>query len=309
MVACKWYQMRGPRFVPLEKHMTAKRSLARTGISVHPIGLGAMPLSIAGRPEEAQALAVIDAFVAGGGNFIDTANVYCLDNSDIGHNERLIHKALRRHAHSDGVIVATKGGLTRPRGRWEVDARPEWLRISCEQSLTALGVDAIGLYQLHAVDPQVDLAESLGELVRLQSEGKILHIGVSNVSPRELDHACRSATIVSVQNRCNVFMKRDVKNGLIEICRARGISYIPYGPVGGHNGHLRLSKNALLQRLARKYGASVYCIALAWLLAKGEHVLPIPGASKVASVQDSLMAATVDLSIEDVAPIDAMADG
>ena len=287
--------------------MTCERSIAETGISVYPIGLGGMPLSIAGRPAEAQAIAVVDAFVANGGNFIDTANVYCLDDSDIGHNARLIHKTLQRAARGDAVIVATKGGLTRPRGRWEVDARPESLRRSCEQSLAVLGTNAITLYQLHAVDPQVDLAESLGELVRLRQEGKILHIGVSNVSRRELDYACRCTTIVSVQNRCNVFTTTDFKNGLIETCRERGIAYIPYGPVGGHNGHLRLAKSAPLQRLATKHGVSVYRIALAWLLAKGDHILPIPGASKVTSIRDSLMAPSVRLAAEDVAVLDAMA--
>ncbi|MGB5064237.1 MAG: aldo/keto reductase [Candidatus Competibacter sp.] len=128
-----------------------QRELGHTGLSVKAIGLGAMPLSIDGRPSEAQALAVIEAFVAGGGDFIDTANVYCLDDDDIGHNERLIQQALRGIGATEQVIVATKGELRRPGGAWVVDGNPDWLRLSCERSLRALQTDCITLYQLHTV--------------------------------------------------------------------------------------------------------------------------------------------------------------
>ena len=146
---------------------------------MQPIGLGGMPLSIEGRPDERTARAVIEAFVAGGGNFIDTAISYCLDNDDLGHNERLIAATLAALGRTD-VIVATKGGLTRPSGRWDVDCTPTWLRRCCEQSARDLGAP-IALYYLHAVDPNVPLAESLGELVKLRDEGKIAAIGLSNV--------------------------------------------------------------------------------------------------------------------------------
>ncbi|RQW02812.1 aldo/keto reductase, partial [candidate division KSB1 bacterium] len=271
-------------------------------------GLGAMLLSIAGRPDENQAFEVIEAFIDCGGDFIDTANVYCLDNSDLGHNECLIHRALERIGMSDQAIVATKGGLTRPEGRWEVDGRPEWLRTSCEKSLKDLHAEVIELYQLHAVDPRVGLARSLEELLRLKEKDKIRHIGLSNVTKEQIQYALSQTEIASVQNRCNPFHKADFHSGLVDFCARQGISYIPYSPVGGRSCHVRLTNHPLFQALAQKYGASPFCIALAWLLQKGEHILPIPGASRVASVRDNMGAAAITLESEDIAEIDALPD-
>lgn len=284
------------------------RELGSTGIQCTAIGLGAMPLSISGRPNEKQALAVIEAFVAGGGNFIDTANVYCLDDGDMGHNERLIRQALDQLGASAQVTVATKGGLRRPGGAWIVDGDPDWLRVSCERSLQALRIECIVLYQLHAVDPKVDLRRSLEALIALQAAGKIRHIGLSNVSVTQLETALSLTVIASVQNRCNLFDKHDFQNGLIDFCQARQITYIPYSPVGGHHGHIRLAREPLLLQLAAKYDASPYGIALAWLLHKGRHILPIPGASKTTSVCDSLQAVNVALSAKDIAVLDQLPD-
>ncbi len=281
------------------------RELGATGIQVTAIGLGAMPLSLAEHLDETQAFEVIRTFVEHGGNFIDTANVYCLDDSDLGHNERLIAKALDRLGRRE-VIVATKGGLRRPHGDWVVDGRPEFLRQSVEQSLKALKVDCIALYQLHAVDPKVGLDASLDALIELKAQGKILHIGLSNVDQNQLERALKKTAVVSVQNRCNVLEPRDFHNGLVEFCRQHQITYIPHSPVGGHYGHLRLREHSTLNPLARKYGVSPYVIALAWLLAKGEHILPIPGASKPASIEDSLKAIEVRLASEDIALLDAL---
>jgi aryl-alcohol dehydrogenase-like predicted oxidoreductase len=285
-----------------------QRELGNTGLLFTSIGLGAMPLSISGRPDEAQAIAVIEAFVADGGNFIDTANVYCLDDDDIGHNERLIRQTLAGLGMTDNVMVATKGGLRRPGGAWVVDGDPDWLRLSCQRSLQALQTDCITLYQLHAVDPKVDFRRSLEALVRLKEEGQILHLGLSNVSPTQLEQALDFTVVASVQNHCNLFDQRDFRNGLIDLCRARRITYIPYSPVGGYHGHGRLTQEPVLQLLAAKYQATPYRIALAWLLHKGRHILPIPGASKVASIRDSLRATTLKLSAEDIAALDRLAD-
>ncbi len=286
-----------------------RRELNKTGLKVRAIGLGAMPLSLEGRPDEAQAYDVIEAFIECGGDFIDTANVYCLDSSDIGHNERLINKILAQLGRRDEVLIATKGGLIRPNGSWDVDARPEELRAACEKSLLDLNTDVIALYQLHAPDPNVRLTDSIGELIRLKEEGKILHIGLSNVGPDELELALRETQIASVQNRCHPFKKRDFNNGLVRMCEDRGIAYIPHSPVGGHSGHTRLPNHPIFQQLARKYEASPYCIALAWLLHKGEHIIPIPGASKVSSVKDSAKAVDIKLEQTDVAEIDGIPDG
>ncbi|MGH8507364.1 MAG: aldo/keto reductase [Gammaproteobacteria bacterium] len=285
---------------------TLRREINGTGIGVYPIGLGAMPLSIAGRPEAAQAFEVIKAFVEAGGDFIDTANVYCLDDSDIGHNEQLIAKALERLGKRGSVTVATKGRLKRPKGDWTTDGRPVSLRASCEKSLRDLNTGAITLYQLHAVDPAVDLAKSLAELMRLKEEGKILHIGLSNITPRQLEQALAMTPIASVQNRCNVLEQKDFKNGMVALCEAKDVAYIPHSPVGGHYGQVRLREQPMLKRLGDKYSASPYQIALAWLLHKGEHILPIPGASKPKSILDSLKAVNLRLSQEDVAALDRL---
>ncbi len=281
-----------------------KRPLGDSGHVVTPIGLGGMPLSIQGRPDERTAVAVIAAFVAGGGDHIDTASSYCLDEHDFGHNERLIAKALRNVGRSD-VVVATKGGLTRPAGRWEVDCSPHWLRHCCEQSVAALGAP-IPLYYLHTVDPAVPLAESLGELVRLRDEGKIAAIGLSNVTARHLDEALRVTPVAAIQNRCNVLDTRDFDSGLVERCRELGIAYVPYSPVGGHMGHRRLDQYPALARAAAKHGTTPYVIALAWLLAQGPHIVPIPGATKVSSTESSLTAPRVGLDAEDLAALAAL---
>ena len=285
---------------------TTPRKIDNTGIAVYPIGLGGMPLSIAGRPDEARTYEVVKAFVDGGGNFIDTANVYCLDDADIGHNERLFAKALRRLGKQAAVTVATKGGLRRPRGQWVTDGRPAFLRASCDKSLKDLGVDTIALYQLHAIDSAVGLAESLGELLRLKQERKILHIGLSNIAPRDLEQALKMTPIASVQNRCSVLEQKDFKNGLVALCTAKGVAFIPHSPVGGHHGHLRLREQALPRQLAEKYRVSPYQIALAWFLHKGEHIVPIPGASKPGSIVDSLKATALSLTAEEVAGLDRM---
>ena len=280
------------------------RSVGNSGLRVQPVGLGGMPLSIQGRPDESQGRAVIEAFVAGGGNFIDTAISYCLDNTDLGHNERLIATTLKALGRTD-VIVATKGGLTRPSGRWDVDCTPAWLRRCCEQSARDLGAP-IALYYLHAVDPNVPFAESLGELVKLRDEGKVAAIGLSNVKARHIDEALRMTPIAAVQNRCNVLERSDVDSGLVARCGELGVAYVPYSPVGGHWGHKRLATSAELAGVAAKHGTSPHAVAIAWLLALGPHVLPIPGASRVASIENSLTAATLALDADDLTALDRL---
>lgn len=282
-----------------------KRTIGSTGIQVFPIGLGGMPLSIRGRPNAEQAEAVIFAALDAGVDLIDTANCYCIDNGDFGHNEKLIAAALG-HRNGAGITVATKGGLTRPDGRWESDGRPESLRKACEQSLRNLKVDTIALYQYHAPDSAVPFTDSVGELARLRGEGKITNVGLSNVDKNHIDTAREIVPIASVQNRCHVLCKQDVTNGLVDYCGAQGITYIPYSPVGGGHGHTKLPAVSVLQEIASRHDASVYRIALAWLLHQGDHVLPIPGASKVASIVDSAKAGEIQLTAEEVASIDAL---
>lgn len=283
----------------------SRRALGRTGLSFFPVGLGGMPLSVSGRPNEARGLETVSAALDAGVDFIDTANVYCLDQSDIGHNERLIAKAVKASGRKD-VLIATKGGLDRPGGAWTNDARPKFLRESCEKSLKALGVDAIGLYQLHAPDPKVPLEESMGELKRLKEEGKLRHIGVSNFDAAEIERALKVVRVESVQNRANPFSPEDYRDGVQAACEKHGLTYLPYSVVGGHRGQTRTADHPVLRELGKKYGCSPYRVVVAWHLAQSPCVLPIPGASKPESIRDSAAAASLALDGADIARIDAL---
>ena len=285
-----------------------KRVIGNSGIEVFPIGLGAMPLSLRGRPDEDQAKSVILAALAAGVDFIDTADCYCIDNSDFGHNESLVARTVKSSSSTTRVVIATKGGLTRPQGRWERDGRPESLRRACEHSLKSLGIESIDLYQYHAPDTAVPFAESIGELGRLREEGKITNVGLSNVEQHHIKIARTIVPIVSVQNKCNVLYKKDLNNGLLDYCGIEGITYIPYSPVGGGYGHKRLAGVDTLAKIAQQHDSSVYCIALAWLLCKGDHVLPIPGASRIDSIKDSVKAVDIQLSEEEVLSLDALSE-
>jgi len=285
--------------------MIKNRQLDNTNIEVCAVGLGAMPLSLDGRPDEAQALSVIEAFIDGGGNFIDSANVYCIDDSDVGHNEKLIVKALSKLEDSKNIIVATKGGLRRPKGGWTVDGSPEWLRHSCEKSLKDLNTDSIFLYQLHAPDPDVPLTDSVGELARLKAEGKIHHVGLSNVTVEQIQLALSITDITSVQNRCNLFERTSFENGVVKFCEKNNISFIAHSPVGGHFQHSQRPEDILLKILAEKYAVSTYQIMIAWLLHRSSSIVAIPGASKTSSVMDSLQAINVEFSKEDMQLLNA----
>lgn len=276
-----------------------------TGRQIHRIGLGAMPLSIQGRPDEATAKRVIHEAMDAGIELIDTANVYCLDDDDIGHNERLIGEVVKERG-SAHAIVASKGGMRRPQGRWEVDGSPAFLRQSCERSLQALGMESIPLYYLHTVDPRVPIEESVGELVQLRAAGKVQHIGVSNVDRGQLEAARTIAPVAAVQNRCSPFEQQDLRNGLVAHCASADIAYVPYSPVGGGRGRARLEQSGVLNEIAAGHGTSVYRVALAWLLEKGMNVFPIPGASRIESVRASATAVKVELHPDDIEQVDAL---
>ena len=193
-----------------------------------------MHLSLVDRPPEAEGVRVIHAALDAGVTLIDTADVYCLDQNDIGHNERLVAQALASWNGPRGrVLVATKGGLTRPSGRWERDGRPEHLREACERSLRALGRDSIDLYQLHAPDSKIRLEDSVGALADLRREGKIRLVGLSNVTVGEIKTAEAIVPITSVQNRLNPFFREALDGGVVRYCAERGIGFLAYSPTGG----------------------------------------------------------------------------
>jgi aryl-alcohol dehydrogenase-like predicted oxidoreductase len=254
------------------------------------------------RPSEAQGIATIHAALDAGVTLIDTADVYCLDDGDLGHNERLIAKALR--ARAEPVVVATKGGLERPGGMWTRNGRPAHLRAACERSLRALGVDRIALYQLHAVDPDVRFADSVGELARLREEGKIERVGLSNVSVAQLEEARGMVPIASVQNRWNPLDRGPERDGVLEACTRQGIAFLPYSPFGGARGAKTLAQVGHLGEEAARRGVTAHQLVLAWMLAKSPVVIPIPGARRPESPTASAAAAGMRLSAEDVAAVE-----
>jgi aryl-alcohol dehydrogenase-like predicted oxidoreductase len=280
------------------------RWLGHSGIAVSSIGFGAMPLSIAGRPAESSAINVIHAALDAGITLIDTADVYCLDHRDIGHSERLVARALRDWSGSgDDVLVATKGGLERPGGDWKVNGHPEHLRAACESSLKALGVNAIALYQLHAPDDRVPFSETVGALAELKNEGKILHVGLSNVNVRQIETAEKIVPIAAVQNRYNPFERHAFTTGVVTACTERNIAFLAHSPVGGHRGHARTADDPTLNAVGARLGLSPYQVCLAWLLASSPVVIPIPGASHPSNARSSAAAADATLEAEDRAAL------
>jgi aryl-alcohol dehydrogenase-like predicted oxidoreductase len=264
-----------------------------------PIGFGGMPLSINGRPDEAQGQRVIHAAIDAGMTFIDTADVYCLDDSDIGHNERLIASVV--NARPDSVRVATKAGLRRPGGAWVNDGRPEHIREACEKSLRALAVDRIWLYQFHTPDPKVPFETSVEAFAELQRAGKFEHFGLSNVSVEQIESASKILPVVSVQNRLNPYFRESI--GVAQECARRGIVFLAYSPVGGGRLAKKLPKFEVLQRIAEKHSASVHGVTIAWVRGQASTVVPIPAARNVEHVVDSANAKNIVLDADDMASI------
>jgi aryl-alcohol dehydrogenase-like predicted oxidoreductase len=283
-----------------------RRDLGVDAPKVSAVGYGGMHLSIQDRPSEEQGIRVIHAALDAGVTLIDTADVYCLDDDDIGHNERLIARALRTGGtRREQVIVATKGGMRRPGGRWEMDGRPQHLRSACDRSLQALGVEQIDLYQLHTPDPKVPLAESVGALADLQREGKIRWIGLSNVSVAEIRQAEAQARVTSVQNRLNPFFREALRDGIVEYCTRQGIGFLAYSPIGGGRLNRKLPGHPALQPIATRLGVTPHALVLAWVLARSPAVIVIPSARTVEHALDSITAADLQLSEADLSSITA----
>ena len=270
--------------------MPSQASLAQ--LPIGQIGFGAMRITgpgVWGPPrDKAEAIALLRRAIEKGVTFIDTADSYGPRIS-----ETLIAKAL--YPYPPGLVVATKGGLLRPgANRWVTDCRPEHLRHACAESLKRLQVECIELYQLHAVDPRIPIEESIGALVDLQREGKIRHIGVSNVAERELARARAVASIVSVQNHYN--LRDRSSDRLVDICAEAGIAFIPWYPLSA--GRLA-SPNSRLARIAQRHSASPSQISLAWLLQRSPAMLPIPGTSSIAHLEENLASAQIRLNLDE----------
>jgi aryl-alcohol dehydrogenase-like predicted oxidoreductase len=283
-----------------------KRQIGNRSVSA--VGLGEMPLSIEGRPDEDQAMATIHASLHAGVTIIDTADAYALSTDEHGHGERIVAKALATYAGpTDDVLVATKGGHRRPGdGSWTVHGDPEYLKRACDASLKALGVEAIGLYQYHRPDPKVPYAESVGALAELLDAGKILMAGISNATVAQIDEAqdVLGGRLVSVQNEFSPRFRSSA--GELEHCEKIGVAFIPWSPLGGigRSGDIEGAYPAFAE-VASEVGATAEQVTLAWMLAKGARVIPIPGSSRPATATASAAAADIVLSPEQFTRLDA----
>ena len=261
---------------------------------VRRLGYGAMRITgegIWGEPEDrAGAIALLRRVVELGVNFIDTADSYGPDVS-----ERLIAEAL--HPYPDDVVIATKGGLTRPGpGNWQPDCRPERLKRCCEDSLRRLQLEAIDLYQLHTPDPKVPFEESVGALSDLRDEGKVRHVGLSNVGRSHIAQAQEIVPIVSVQNRYSL-TARDSEE-VLKKCEEEGLGFIPWFPLDAGG----IARDAI-EDVARKHSATPMQVALAWLLGHSSAMLPIPGTSSIAHLEENVEAAALRLDDEDLSKL------
>jgi len=262
-------------------------------LTVNRLGFGAMRITGRGiwgePPSRDQAIATLRRVVELGVNFIDTADSYGPSVS-----EELIAEAL--HPYPDDLVIATKGGLTRPGpNRWDTDGHPEHLREACEGSLRRLRLEQIPLYQLHRPDPSVPLADSLGAIAELKSEGKIRHIGISNVSEGQLREAQKIVPIVSVQNRYNVADRRS--QSLIDLCEQDQLVFLPWAPIQ------ETEKRVAVAVAAERHGVTEHQVVLAWLLAISPAILPIPGTGSPAHAEDNIGAASLELSPQEIRAI------
>ena len=267
--------------------------------TVNRLGFGAMRVTgkgIWGWPTDRQnSLKVLKRAVELGVNLIDTADSYGPDTSEL-----LIAEAL--YPYPKGLVIATKGGLTRPGpGQWVPNCRPEHLKQAVEGSLKRLRLDQIDLYQLHTVDPKVPIEESVGALKQMQDGGKIRHIGLSNVDKGEIDRARKIVPIVSVQNRYNIEDRKS--EDVLTYCEKEKLGFLPWFPIGGGGG---LKPENPLNAAAKAHGVSVFQVALAWLLERSPVMLPIPGTSSLAHLEENVAAAKLKLTPEEWKAIDAL---
>jgi aryl-alcohol dehydrogenase-like predicted oxidoreductase len=246
----------------------------------------------------------VHAALDAGVTVVDTADAYCLDRADTGHNEELLAKALASWGGDRGaVVVATKGGHVRGHdGSWAVDGRPDHLRSACEASLRRLRVDAVDLYQFHRPDPAVPFAESVGALADLRDEGKVGAVGLSNVDVDQIEEAEGIVEVASVQNQLGPDFRSSL--GEVDRCAARGIAFLAWAPLGGGGSAGRLDElHPPFADVGAARGVSPQRVAIAWALAAGPTVIPIPGARRPETILDSLAAVDLDLSEAELASL------
>jgi aryl-alcohol dehydrogenase-like predicted oxidoreductase len=268
-----------------------------------------MRLSTAADRDESRSIAVIHAALDAGATLLDTADAYCHDDRDVGHNERLIAAALATWPGDRSQIeVATKGGLRRPGGKWTNDAKAKSLRAACDASRRALGADVIDLYQLHAVDPKTALETSVRALAALKDDGWIRRIGLCNVTVTQIEAAQQIAEISTVQVSLSPLDDENLRNGVAEYCRDHGIRLIAHRPLGGERV-AKLTKDPVLREVATRLNATPQEIVLAWLMDLSPLVVPIPGATHVETAHSLRRALAVRLDADDRRELDARFSG
>jgi aryl-alcohol dehydrogenase-like predicted oxidoreductase/histidinol phosphatase-like enzyme len=265
-----------------------------------------MRLSTEADRDDARAVSVLHAALDAGVTLLDTADAYCLDEHDAGHNERLIARALGSwNGDRSRIVVATKGGLTRPQGRWIADGRASHLAAACEASLRALGVDRIDLYQLHAPDPRVPLATSVRALAALKRDGLVAHIGLCNVTVGQIEEARRLADVDAIQVELSIWNDDNLLSGVAAYCVANGIRLIAHTPLGGPRRARRTTSDPLLADIAARHHVSPFDIALAWLMHLSNVIVPIPGATRVETATALGRLSDLRLTDDDRARLDA----
>lgn len=275
-------------------------------MSSNPPAVGCMRLSTEANRDDERSVAVLHAAFDAGITLLDTADAYCWDESDTGHNERLIAHALRTWSGDrTRIAVATKGGMTRPEGRWEPDGRATYLASACERSCRALGVNAIDLYQLHVVDPRTPLATSVRALAALKRAGLIKSIGLCNVTVGQIEAARRITDIDAIQNELSVWHDGAILSGVAEYCVSNRITFIAYRPLGGRKSQPRTKSAAALNEVALRHGATPFEIALAWLKDLAEVIVPIPGVTRAETARSAVRAHLLRLTDADRAVLDA----
>ena len=268
-------------------------------LPVNRLGFGAMRLTGEGiwgwPPDRENARKVLQRAVELGANLIDTADAYGPETDEL-----LIAEAL--YPYPKGLVIATKGGNTRPGpNQWVPDGRPEYLKQCVDKSLKRLKLERIDLYQLHRVDPKVPMEDSLGALKEMQSAGKIRHIGLSEVSPDQVQRARKIVPIVTVQNRYNITDRK--WDNTLAYCEKEQIGFMPWAPVGGTRG----VSSAALEKVAKDHGITIYQLGLAWLLHRSPVMLPIPGTSSLAHLEENMAARKIQLSPDEWRTVDALA--
>jgi aryl-alcohol dehydrogenase-like predicted oxidoreductase/histidinol phosphatase-like enzyme len=270
------------------------------------LGIGCMRLSTERDRDEERATAVLHAALDAGVRLLDTADAYCWDSTESGHNERLIARALATwRGDSSRVVIATKGGLTRPQGQWVPDGRARHLVAACTASLEALGVRRLQLYQLHAPDPRTPLATSIRALASLQADGLIESIGLCNVTVGQIEEARRVARIDSVQVELSLWNDESLLSGVVDYCVANAIRLAAYRPLGGAKNRRRILNDPVLAELGALHEATPFEIALAWLRDVSEHVLPLPGPTQLETARSAARAGSIVLTDRDHARLAA----